>query len=360
MGVLCWYQPQDGLGLSDLLPQDSQKDSSTPAHGAEPPRPSEAEVAGALVKIECDANIAPAPGSPAAQSVAATPQGGLSRTMGVALYLSVGFALITLLAWSIQNAARRIQSWAASSTSNGASGIRRTGTRARSSSQQAEAESLLQRLATGDPAAIDQVLVESGGWIGKTRRTPRTNQLLMAAFNQHDLHARGAALQATLAMDGIAWNEEGLSQVERAVANPSQQAWALWTLGALGNRGVAQERVVQILKGYLDDSNVRTRSGAVDGLGIVASDETVPILLDRFRNDPSPVVQESAARNLGDGGMYTYKQQMSAAGSLVGWMDDAQLTPPQRAWAAHALLDISGQNFGTDAAAWQSWYNTSH
>jgi len=346
--------------LPDLLPQDSQTDSPTSAPGAEAAQCSQAEVARALVKVEHDTTIAPALGSPAAPRVAPTLQGGLSRTLGVVLYLSVGFALITLLAWSIQNAARRIRSWASSSTSNWTSGIRRTGTRARSSSQQAQAETLLQRMATGDPAAIDQVLVESGDWIGKTRRSPRTNQLLMAALNQHDLHARGAALQATLAMDGIAWNEAGLNQVELAVRNPSQQAWALWTLGALGNRGVEQERVVQILKGYLDDSDARTRSGAVDGLGIVASDETVSILLDRFRNDPSPLVQESAARNLGEGGMYTHQQQMSAAGNLIGWMDDAQLTPPQRAWAAHALLDISGQHFGTDATAWQRWYSTSH
>ena len=120
----------------------------------------------------------------------------------------------------------------------------------------------------------------------------------MATLNQHDLRMRGAALQATLALDGVSQDDAGLNRLELAVANPNQRAWALWMLGALGTRGIQPERVVQILKGYLDDVDERTRSGAVDGLGIVASDDTIPILLVRFRNDRSPVVQESAARNL--------------------------------------------------------------
>jgi HEAT repeats len=145
--------------------------------------------------------------------------------------------------------------------------------------------------------------------------------------------------------------------LELAVADPNTQAWALWMLGALGNRGVEQEQIVQILKGYLDKSDARTRSGAVDGLGIVASDETVPTLLERFRNDSSPLVQESAARNLAEAGMYTHEQRMVAAGRFVEWMDDAQLSSQQKGWLAHALRDISGQNFGMDAAAWRQWYS---
>jgi HEAT repeat protein len=161
-------------------------------------------------------------------------------------------------------------------------------------------------------------------------------------------------------MDGVARNEDGLSRLELAAKNPSEQTWALWMLGALGNRGVEQQQIVQILRGYLGDPEVRTRSEAVNGLGILATDETVPILLDRFRNDPSPVVQESAARNLGEGGMYTHEQQRLAAASLVDWVEDAQLTSPQKAWAVHALHDISGQNFGTNAEEWQRWYRESH
>ena len=68
------------------------------------------------------------------------PQPGPSRALGVLLYLSVGFTLILLLAWTVQNGVRRIGSWAASSKANwGGSGGRRSGA---ISSQQAEAENL--------------------------------------------------------------------------------------------------------------------------------------------------------------------------------------------------------------------------
>jgi HEAT repeat protein len=169
-----------------------------------------------------------------------------------------------------------------------------------------------------------------------------------------------AALQATLALDGVPRDEAGLNRLETAVANPNQRAWALWMLGALGNRGVEQDHIVQILSGFLDDGDARTRAGAVDGLGIVGTDETIAKLLDRFRNDPSPLVQESAARNLGDSGMYTHEQRMSAGASMVGWLDDALVSSQQKSWAAHVLRDISNQDFGVDAAAWQRWYSQAH
>jgi HEAT repeat protein len=167
---------------------------------------------------------------------------------------------------------------------------------------------------------------------------------------------RGAALQATLALDGVSRDGDGLNRLEHSVADPKTRAWALWMLGALGNRGIQQERTVEILKGYLDDPDARTRSGAVYALGTVATDETVHILLDRFRNDASLLVQESAAASLAEAGMYTHEQRMVAAASFVGWMDDALTSPQRKVWAAQALRDIYGRNLGANAAAWQQWY----
>jgi hypothetical protein len=282
------------------------------------------------------------------------PPPGPSRALGVMLYLSVGFTLILLLAWTVQNGVRRIGSWAARSTSNWGSGGRQSGS---ISSQQADVENLLARLAAGDSKAANEILSESDNWIGRTRRTTKANQLVNAALNQHDLLLRGAALQATLALDGVSRDGDGLNRLEHAVTDPNTRAWGLWMLGALGNRGVRQERIVEILKGYLDDSDAHTRSEAVYGLGTVATDETVPMLLDRFRNDASPLVQESAAASLAEAGMYTHEQRMVAAASFVGWMDDALTRPQQKVWAAHALRDISGRNLGADAAAWQQWYS---
>ena len=100
------------------------------------------------------------------------------------------------------------------------------------------------------------------------------------------------------------------------------------------------------------------RAAAVNGLALIATDETIPMLLDRFRNDPSPVVQERAACGLAEAGMYTHQQRMVAAASMVGWLDDSLLTAQQRIWTIQALHDISGQSFGTDSAAWHRWYDS--
>jgi HEAT repeat protein len=226
------------------------------------------------------------------------------------------------------------------------------------SSLQAEAEQLLHKLAIGDNGAANEILEKSATWTGKTERTSVATQWITVALNLHDLHAREAAIQAELALDGVNQDETGLKFLEQAVANPSQRAWALWELGALGNRGVDPVHTAKIIGDYLSDPAVNVRASAVDGLALVATDETIPMMLDRFRNDPSPLVQERAACALAESGMYTHEQRMTAATSLVSWLDDPSLNTQQRAWVFQALGDISGQNFGTDSAAWRNWYES--
>jgi len=225
-------------------------------------------------------------------------------------------------------------------------------------SVQGEAEQLLTQVATGDSEAADQVLAQSPNWTGKTRRTPTADQQILTALNLPNLHAREAAVQAELALDGVPLSDAGLRALEQAVGNPSQRVWALWMLGALGNRGVDPVHSAKIIEAYLADPEVNVRASAVNGLAILATDETVPMLLDRFRNDPSPIVQERAACGLAESGMYTHEQRMTAAASLVGWLDDSTLSAGQRAWTAQALGDISGKHFGADSTAWRNWYES--
>jgi hypothetical protein len=221
---------------------------------------------------------------------------------------------------------------------------------------QREAEQLLHQLASGDSNAADRILGQSANWTGKTQRTANATQWITIALNLPELHAREAALQAELALDGVAQDDSGLKAMEQAVENPSQRAWALWMLGALGNRGVDPVHVAKIIGTYLSDPQVDVRAGAVNGLALVGTDETIPSVLDRFRNDPSPVVQERAACAIAESGMYTHEQRMTAAATLVAWLDDSLITGQQRTWTLQALHDISGQNLGTDSAAWRDWY----
>lgn len=226
---------------------------------------------------------------------------------------------------------------------------------------QKQAEQLLQQLAAGDSSAADKISQNAGSWVGKIARTNKTDQFVTAAINLPDLHSREAALDAELALDGIAQNETGLRFLTDAVGDPSRRAWALWLLGALGNRGVDAMHTAKILGSYLSDPDVNVRASAVNGLSLIGTDETIPLLLDRFRNDPSPVVQERAACGIAESGMYTKPQRLQAAASLINWLDDPLLTGQQRNWDVQALGDISGQHLGGDSAAWRSWYeNASH
>jgi hypothetical protein len=320
-------------------------------------KPTDEDVVKALVEIE-KATTTP---SPSADSpIHLVPERPWfmqsSPVVRVKLILALGGLLVALLGFLVtrqaaSRAGRTISGW----NQKGASGVI---VRNVDSSTQAEAEEVLTRLASGNTAAADEVLARSSDWTGKTHRTPKSEQMVSTALNRPDLHLRAAAVQAELALDGVQPTEAGLAEVEQTVGNPSQRVWALWMLGALANRGVDPVHTAKIIETYLTDPQVDVRAGAVDALALVASDETVPMLLDRFRNDPSPVVQERAACDLAESGMYTHEQRLTAAASLVGWLDDSLLTPQQRTWTVQALSDISGKNFGTDTAAWRTWYES--
>ncbi|MFZ0963884.1 MAG: HEAT repeat domain-containing protein [Terriglobia bacterium] len=320
------------------------------------PKPSEVEVVQALVEIEKASKDAPAQSGEPPSNLAPQESWASSKAL-VVIYIAVMAAIIVFLAWGAQRVVKRLLSSSSpAGWSNGNAGVA-TG-RTTDAARQAEAEGLLERVAAGDLAAANQVLAQSDGWTGKTQTTPKTDQFITTGINGKELQARAAAIQAQLALNGIPRDESGLNTLEKAVGNPTQRTWALWLLGALGNRGVDPEHTAKIIDAYLVDPDVTVRRFAVIGLALLATDETIPMLLDRFRNDPSPAVQELAVCGLSESGMYTHGQRMVAAASLVGWLDDPLLTQQQRAWAAQGLRYISGKNLGTDSAAWRHWYES--
>jgi len=226
------------------------------------------------------------------------------------------------------------------------------------SAMQAQAEGLLQALANGDASAADQISEKAPAWLGKTHVTNRSDQLLNTAINLPDMHSRQAALEVELALNGIPKNQDGFQILATSVGDSTRRPWALWLLGAIGNRGVDPEKAGKILASYLTDPDANTRSWAVNGLALLGTDESITLLLDRFRNDPSAVVQERAACGLAESGIYTKEQRMTAVQPLISWLDDSQLTAQQRAWDVQALGDITGQHFGNNAAQWSEWYGS--
>ena len=354
--------------MADPLQPSDPANAGLASGTAAEPRPSEADVVKALVEVEQATRNGSSPTAPPAHAVA-TQSSWLTGSGPVVVFVLFGFVAILgltfLLARGIQRGAnevsRELSNAAATRVDHkgvaGGTGSAPVG-HAIDPTAQEEAEKLLARVAAGDSAAAFQVLVASGDWTGKTHRTPRTDQLITTSLNLSDTHMREAAIQAQLALDAVPRDESGLAMLKQAVGNPDQRGWALWMLGALGNRGVDPIHTAKIIESYLGDPDANVRASAVDALSLVGTDETVPMLLDRFRNDPSPVVQERAACDIAQSGMYTQAQRLAAAASLVGWLDDSLLSAQQRAWAVQALGDISGKNFGADSSAWKSWYDS--
>jgi hypothetical protein len=122
----------------------------------------------------------------------------------------------------------------------------------------------------------------------------------------------------------------------------------LWDLGLVGNRGVEQARVAEILLGAVHDDNVNIRYWAVEGLAYLATDAAIAPLLDVFHDDPSPMIRERAACGLSQSGMFSAAQRRTAV--------PRPLTPRRTAARPdHADVglpgagDITGQSLPHDA-----------
>jgi hypothetical protein len=220
---------------------------------------------------------------------------------------------------------------------------------------QAKVEDLLARAVKGDSAATSAIVSQSGRWTGKLYRTDRADQRLNEALNSHNMQVREAGLRALLAFEGVPKSQTGFEVLSESLGDSESRPWHLVLLGMLGHTGVDPAHVAKVVGAYLTDSDAESRARAIDGLAMLATDETIPLLLHQLRNDPSPIVQERAACGLAESGMYTPHQRLEAAGTMVGWINDATLNAQQKTWLMQALRDISGQNFGDNAGAWKKW-----
>jgi hypothetical protein len=213
----------------------------------------------------------------------------------------------------------------------------------------------LLRAAGGDSAATEDLIANAQQLRGKLHWNS-LSAAIDSGLNSRDIRARVAAVEVSLAVNNLEKNDASVDKLDSYLGDPQWRAWALWNLGALGQVGVQPEKSGKVIAAYLSDTDSNQRAAAVNALAVLATEETVPLLLDRFRNDPSPLVQERAACALAESGLYTRQLRLQAAGVMIGWLDDPGLSAQQRAWVQQALRDISGQQHGTDADAWREWY----
>jgi hypothetical protein len=223
---------------------------------------------------------------------------------------------------------------------------------------QKQAEVLVQRAANQYQGALEQIALRVGGWRGHINLTPEFTGMLTVAQNSNDLRVRAAAIEVYLAAYDLAKDSGSYYQlVRRAREEAGARPWALWMLGALGNRGVEPQGAFDTLREFARDRDEETRYWAVAGLGLLGSDETIATLLEVFHNDPSPRVREHAACNLAQSGMLTHAQRMRAVPELLNFMDDPSLDPETQGWVYQALRDITGEWFGRSPAAWRTWWD---
>jgi HEAT repeat protein len=100
----------------------------------------------------------------------------------------------------------------------------------------------------------------------------------------------------------------------------------------------------------------RNVSSAINGLGLLGTEPTIPVLLEILRNDPSYDLRDRAACNLADSGMLSRDLRQKAVPELIRFLQDQTLDPTTRKWVLQALREITQQNLPDDPAAWLTWY----
>jgi HEAT repeat protein len=225
---------------------------------------------------------------------------------------------------------------------------------------QSQAELLLERSINHYKGANDQIAARVDRWRGHIDLGPQLRNLFMTAINSDDLRVRAAGIEVDIAARNLEKVPATIDRLEPEARSAEQgpRANALWNLGLLGNRGVAPDRVMQILLSSTHDQNENVRYWAVEGLAYLGTDGTIPPLLEIFHDDPSPKIRERAACSLAQSGMLSQVQRQSAVPRLLDYADELALDNETRTWVFQALRDITGQNLPHDGAAWRHWYDS--
>jgi HEAT repeat protein len=226
--------------------------------------------------------------------------------------------------------------------------------------EQKQAETLLELAVAQKAGATEQISSHVDRWQGKLTWNSRMANLTAAALDSNDMRVREAGVEVELAAYGLAKNSASFQYVLQMMESDkhAEKMWALWALGLMGNRGVQQDQVIELLISHLKDSEEDSRRWAVEALALVGTDSTIEPLLRTMHDDPSPLVRERAACSLAQSGMLTPEQRMSAVPQLLTYTDDASLDAPTHQWAFHALNDITHQHLPNDSAAWRRWYES--
>lgn len=223
---------------------------------------------------------------------------------------------------------------------------------------QQQASLLLERSINHYRGANDQIAARVADWRGRITLDERLDHLFRTAINSDDVTVRVAGIEVDIAARNLVKDSSTVDRLESAARTGDQgpRVNAMWDLALIGNRGVAQDRVFDILIGGINDPNENIRYWAVEGLAYLAIDASLAPLLEVFRSDPLPMIRERAACGLAQSGMFSAAQRRTIVPQLIDLASDGALDDTTRGWVFQALRDITGDSLPRDASAWRARY----
>jgi HEAT repeat protein len=224
-------------------------------------------------------------------------------------------------------------------------------------SPQDQAMRLLEKAVNHYQGAGEEVAKRLDSWAGHIETTPDLERLTNTAYFSNDLRVRALALEIWLVRDHVQKTSAAVDDFIRdAGLTDGHEYYRLSTLGILGNRGVEPERVLNTLLSFVHAASPELRSGAINGLGLLGTENTIAPLLEVMRWDSSSDLRERAACNLADSGMLTRDLRQKALPELIRFGQDQTLDAMTRKWVFQALREIAGQRLPDDGAAWAAWF----
>ncbi|MBV9608498.1 MAG: HEAT repeat domain-containing protein, partial [Acidobacteria bacterium] len=222
---------------------------------------------------------------------------------------------------------------------------------------QQQAERLMQAALNHDGRALQMVDQRLPQWNGQLQPTATWADLELAARSCNDLRVRAAAIDINLNVYKIKKDTATANRLhDLGLQHPTARAGNAYALGMLANRGVEPDAIRTWLLQWAYDKDAQTRLWAVEGLGMIGTDQTIADLTEIFRSDPSLDVRERAGANLAKAGMLTREQRLQAVPGLVRAAEDPKVDDATRAMMYEALQLITDQSLLSRPATWRDWY----
>lgn len=221
---------------------------------------------------------------------------------------------------------------------------------------QQRAERALELAINRYEGAADYVMQHAQSWRTEIERSERLSALLTTALNAPLIEIRMAGFEMHLAQYDLDKSVTEVDRlVERWIDNPEGAGpWALWSIAAIGARGVDREHIFDELTVATYHENIKVRRWAVDALAKFGGTEIIEPLLEIAENDSSPIVRERAFCGLAQSGTLHIQERYDAISGLLDIAQSHQSDQQNKAWSYQALREITNHyDVPDDPISWR-------